>query len=325
MNSFRIRHGQTVILQTSGFTACRGSPIVIDSSAYPYLWSILEEIEVVATAEHVPEKGESDDWLSWMRNNSIWFLDEKPNEDTETVKPQPPTPTPVAGSSRDGLVGQIQDVRPIRSPINWSEGELPKEDEVPATAAESLPKSDPLFQWDDDIQQDDKLEEPVKRASLTPLPEQKFKAAPNSSTKTGPGERHSFSHSRFLYWCLVDTAPLIKKEKQRGTDTSASARLGTMSEPPNMSQSIKQPLKFHSSNENPMKTPARPAIDDDTRFDVVIMGPDEDNPTQFKLRGKNSVRKVLNAACRNFDLDPNRFLSLSFCSSELVADWSSIV
>jgi hypothetical protein len=44
---------------------------VIDSSAYPYLWSILEEIEVVATAEHVPEKGESDDWLSWMRNNSI--------------------------------------------------------------------------------------------------------------------------------------------------------------------------------------------------------------------------------------------------------------
>jgi hypothetical protein len=52
----------------------------------------------------------------------------------------------------------------------------------------------------------------------------------------------------------------------------------------------------------------------------VIMGPDEDNPTQFKLRGKNSVRKVLNAACRNFDLDPNRFLSLSFCSSELVAD-----
>lgn len=46
--------------------------------------------------------------------------------------------------------------------------------------------------------------------------------------------------------------------------------------------------------------------EDDSRFEVFIVGPYEDIPTQFKLRGKNSVRKVLIAACKNFEVDPNR-------------------
>ncbi len=65
-------------------------------------------------------------------------------------------------------------------------------------------------------------------------------------------------------------------------------------------------------------------IDDDSRFEVVIVDPHEDNPTQFKLRGKNSVRKVLIAACRNFEVDPNRYLCFSLGPLWAVADRVSV-
>ena len=61
----------------------------------------------------------------------------------------------------------------------------------------------------------------------------------------------------------------------------------------------------------PVKKTVRPGVDEDDRFEVIIVGPDDDQSTQFILRGKNSVRKVLVAACHNFDIDPHRWVSLS--------------
>jgi hypothetical protein len=56
----------------------------------------------------------------------------------------------------------------------------------------------------------------------------------------------------------------------------------------------------------PVKKIVRPGVDEDDRFNVIIIGPDDDQSTQFILRGKHSVRKVLVAACHNFDIDPQR-------------------
>jgi hypothetical protein len=44
-------------LQTSCLDACRGSNVVIDSSAYPLLWSIIYEVEVMTVDEVIEEKG----------------------------------------------------------------------------------------------------------------------------------------------------------------------------------------------------------------------------------------------------------------------------
>jgi len=95
---------------------------------------------------------------------------------------------------------------------------------------------------------------------------------------------------------------VIKEEKQRAQVSSGKFRYETLQfeQVPK-----KQSAESHSGNDASIKKAVRPAIDDDTRFDVVIMGPDED-PIQFKLRGKNSVRKVLTAACKNFHINPHR-------------------
>lgn len=61
----------------------------------------------------------------------------------------------------------------------------------------------------------------------------------------------------------------------------------------------------------PVKKIVRPGVDEDARFNVIIVGPGDDQSTQFKLRGKHSVQKVLVAACNNFDIDPRRWVSLS--------------
>ena len=81
-----------------------------------------------------------------------------------------------------------------------------------------------------------------------------------------------------------------------------------------------QPTGSHAVLDNITKKAARAANDDEARFDVVIIGPHEDTPTHFKLRGKNSVRKVLIAACKNFEVDPNWFLFPSPPTSEPFAE-----
>ena len=98
--------------------------------------------------------------------------------------------SPVAGSSRDGLGTQTQDVRPTTPPpINAPEDEF--HPEVPTEAAHVQPESDPLFQWDNEPQQQG---EQAEAAPSTPQPKMKFKAAlATPSTKSVPGESHSLS------------------------------------------------------------------------------------------------------------------------------------
>ncbi len=102
--------------------------------------------------------------------------------------------SPVAGSSRDGLGAQIQDVRPTTPPpINAPEVELQNDNSaVPTEAPQVQPESDPLFQWDHEPQQGIKQGEQAEEAPATPQPKMKFKAAlATPSTKSGPGESPS--------------------------------------------------------------------------------------------------------------------------------------
>jgi len=53
------------------------------------------------------------------------------------------------------------------------------------------------------------------------------------------------------------------------------------------------------------KEPASKDEGEDPRFEIYIMGP-EDQGAQFKTRGRHPVRKVLQAACKAFELDYDR-------------------
>lgn len=122
----------------------------------------------------------------------------------ETVKT---TETPLsAGPSGDGLEDQIQDAR-TPSPSNTSSEDALGREVKTETNSEMPPKSDPLFQWDDDIQ---RHKEQLPQVQKTPTAPQKFKAATSSST---PKARPV-------------AVPEVKKEKQSGIDTSTSAKHG---------------------------------------------------------------------------------------------------
>ena len=47
--------------------------------------------------------------------------------------------------------------------------------------------------------------------------------------------------------------------------------------------------------------------DEDPRFEIYIMGPQPSQAAQFKTRGRHPVRKVLQAACKAFGLDYDRY------------------
>lgn len=129
-------------------------------------------------------------WL-WRYSNRLSLPEDVPNlkEDKHTTVEM----TESAGPSRDGVEDQIQDARRTPSPVSPSlEDELVKEDKM-ETTSEALPKSDPLFQWDDDIQPH-KFQ--VLHLQKTPMSLQKFKAAPSSSTlKVRPGEKLASTRS----------------------------------------------------------------------------------------------------------------------------------
>jgi len=46
-----------------------------------------------------------------------------------------------------------------------------------------------------------------------------------------------------------------------------------------------------------------PGSKDEERFTVTIIGPYEEQQAEFKTRGKHTIKKVLAAACRTFELD----------------------
>src|SRR5580765_8233101 len=74
-----------------------------------------------------------------------------------------PTPSsPVAGPSPDGLGGQIEHLLLTPPPINSTEDELAR-DEMTTTPGRAPAKSDPLFQWEDDIEQDAREEEQMEK------------------------------------------------------------------------------------------------------------------------------------------------------------------
>lgn len=127
-----------------------------------------------------------------MKANCLYVLDNAHSVDIDDPNDKRlslPT-SPKAGPSRDGLGGQMQDDHATPSPFNTSEDEWQQGDEVPTTPPKVLSKSDPLGQWDDEIQQVIKQE----RQTETPARPQEFKAAP-ISLQTGSGESHSTSPS----------------------------------------------------------------------------------------------------------------------------------
>lgn len=59
----------------------------------------------------------------------------------------------------------------------------------------------------------------------------------------------------------------------------------------------------------PVTFNAKPTNDEveDPRFEIYIMGPQPSQAAQFKTRGRHPVRKVLQAACKAFGLDYDRY------------------
>lgn len=54
-DAFGIKAGNTVMLSSSSLDVCKGNEVVIDSSAYPFLWTVLDEVNVIAGETNDPE------------------------------------------------------------------------------------------------------------------------------------------------------------------------------------------------------------------------------------------------------------------------------
>lgn len=57
--------------------------------------------------------------------------------------------------------------------------------------------------------------------------------------------------------------------------------------------------------------------DPDARFKISITGP-EQTKVEFNTRGRHSVRKVLQGACKTFDINPNRFVFVLLVSTPVL-------
>jgi len=188
-NAFGIKNRSVIYLQTSTLDVCKGNDIVIDPSAYPFLWTVIDEVSVVVEDfNHASE----------------------PDNDTDQL----PTPnsTPVPGPSRMA--------EPSRDNTSTKEHNIQPEDVEAEKGRHEAPEYEDAEDDDNFVAEEYGQEEveppnpedeeyflsPTKEVPTEQTPEsksaKKFKAAPADVTSS--------------------EIPVIKKEKIQKPESSHS-------------------------------------------------------------------------------------------------------
>ena len=174
---FRIQNPNSILLQTSSLLSCRGQNVIIDRSAYPFLWPFIDVIEVVITDDFVTEG--TYEYSEFIILKLIYIATDDPQTERGrivVVKPSTRSPSraPEARPSRDTSRGAQA---PYLTPSSASDPENGFQ--------ETVKNPDPLFQWDNGSQQEEKLSSLAEGNSPFSSPRKKFKAAIAHSPKKG--------------------------------------------------------------------------------------------------------------------------------------------
>ncbi|KAF9524723.1 hypothetical protein CPB83DRAFT_860780 [Crepidotus variabilis] len=302
--SFSIGRTQAISLSTTSLPACKGSDVLIDQSAFALLWPHLDEINVAVLGQDLPNRA---------GNNQ---------GEISVSSRRTPTPEPIK-SARPSLynVGPIQSLElhsPRRisriaqphvahtAPTSTATSESQRDvEEVVDLTSTSHHTEDPLFDFNDEAprfeEQSEAEEQDEEEYQAQEEEEHEEERAPTPSPpqppkKFKPALLPQFGEPEGLR---------IKKEKPR----EQTKEIETPTTP---SGSVDNTTT--SSKRDPLRR--LPGAEEDSRFELAIRGPDPNMYAQFKLRGKNSVRKVLAAACKNFELDFERARLVQLVDSE---------
>lgn len=173
---------------------------MIDSSAYPLLWSILYEVEMIVDV--IEEKGMA---------RHISFENCGNQQASATIEHHATTSAAEAGPSRDNWEQGAEEVDHTPPPTSSLEDGSQKEAAV--DTAQTLNKSDPLLQWGGEWQQEAK-----QRAEQTPVsvkPQKKFKAAITPSEAEVSGSNPETSTTKIYRTFSLQRCRVLGWSRQR--------------------------------------------------------------------------------------------------------------
>ncbi|KAF8161609.1 hypothetical protein B0H34DRAFT_796368 [Crassisporium funariophilum] len=260
-----------ISFKTSSIDVCKGRDIEIDSSAYPLLWNLLEEVEIVPVKRknaqargHERPQGHSSPII--LDSNDPKWVDDGRQEKLSTDFSKTNPANAAATSSRLQRVHE----EPMKSP------EVQLED-VEEAGNQS---------YSDEVHEQPDLEDSEPKAELffveshTRIGAQDDKPSPRKIGQ-GSSSRASPKAEKTEFDPHVNLERVVQREQPSEDET------------------------FKRKGKSPYK-PQAASVEEDPRFEIAIMGPNPEHFAQFKTRGKHPVRKVLAAACKTFNVNYER-------------------
>ncbi|KAF5322351.1 hypothetical protein D9619_002204 [Psilocybe cf. subviscida] len=278
---FDIADDAVLSIHTSSLDVCRGVAVEIDESAYPFMWTVLDEITVKV-------------------------------EGTKARELAIPTPraTPFAEVSRHST-SKASSSRLAAE--NFDDEEQIEEQEV-AMGVNAEANDDEFADAEEAYQRELLLEaeavaeaEAAAKAEAEAMAEAEAEAAAAELAWDFTDERPQKGKSRSE---TAESTPTSKFKPTRsvfgskkGRDDRSVKSEETVIEPPR--EATSRSVHRNSPHKEPAASRTAAAADNDPRFEITILGPESYQVAQFKTRGKHPVRKVLAAACKLFEVDYN--------------------
>ncbi|KAF9553335.1 hypothetical protein CPC08DRAFT_754277 [Agrocybe pediades] len=306
--SFHIDQETPLRLETSALDVCQGHKVIIDESAYPLMWNVLDEIHVTLDEDKVA--GNVPDAQRKERG--------KGKDTIPTPLPTPDSTGPVASGSYETLDEEFHDADDMHKNADAEEVNEMLTDPTPSTQAP--------------VKTAEKVT--TKAGEQPPLTREKEREKEReTSNEKSEGSKAEAQRggqavlgSKRSYENILGNADDKEEggsKRQKFKPVSSVARGGRTSPltPINNDDGfprVKQekptgtPPPYSSLNDNNIKSPKKPSppaptatqgAEADPRLEIIIFGLTDDQQAKFKTRGKHPVRKILAAACKSFGID----------------------
>ncbi|KIM36883.1 hypothetical protein M413DRAFT_448816 [Hebeloma cylindrosporum] len=286
IRAFRIEldRDSAICLTTSTLDICDGRDVVIDPTAYPVMWTVLDEIhvsvvvkvpaEVIGSIGGETKRPGKAAPTTQLQNSSVI------PSSTGVKLPDPSTPPPVAG------------VDPQRNKVESPRLDKGKSKETSSivTQLRTWPM-DSLITPSDDILNDFLgLDSPSDRGRDKGLPLDFSDELAHDLRENAVGQSKD-----------------VKKEEKEAPRKGVNGTSNQEERSP-LKSALKHSPSQRSVRKDKEPVNSKPTTDEgeDPRFEIYITGPQPGQAAQFKTRGRHPVRKVLQAACKAFEIDYQR-------------------
>ncbi|EAU92002.1 hypothetical protein CC1G_05989 [Coprinopsis cinerea okayama7 len=287
--AFGLGLNQEIVLKTSTLDVCRDRLVDIDPSAYPHLWSVLDEIVVFT-----PDQTTKDEPMTPVRVPRVSTVQETTRTSTRTS---------ISGS-RVSLARQS--ARPSTSsrprPSHTPAPQPPIHEEHMEESADSQDHHGENFTEEAAIADEldaELLEEEGAATGAMEEEEEEEEAPPPAPSRAATEPR----------------TPRATNQEQSTAKRQLAEELFPESPPPPPSKKLhaassESPVKQERASRAEPSASIRPTssvastIDENSRIGVMISGPDGENQSaQFKMRGRHTIQKILKAVCLSFEMD----------------------